>query len=410
MARRIRAANLETRSARLRLPISSKPVWVSIGHGLGIGYRRNQGPGTWNGRQADGKGGYHSLGVIAVADDYDTANGASIMDFWQAQDRIRALGLDARHGADGSKLLTVAEAVDAYAQDLQRRNGDVSNAARIRLHLPDSLAGKTVTLLVARDFKPWRDALVQAKLAPDTINRVNTCLKAALNLAADQDERIANRRAWETALAGIPDAGESRNTFVLEDAIRAVVASAYKVSSEFGLLTEVAACSGARVSQIARLEVQDVQVDRARLMMPTARKGRGRKRIDHHPVPIPADLAARLAELARERPAKAPLLVKLTGEPWRKSDHTRLFARAVKDAGLEEGITFYGLRHTSIARALLAGVPVRVVAANHDTSVAMIEKTYSRYIGEHSDTIARRGMLDLTEPPAANVVPLRERQ
>jgi integrase len=409
MARRIRSAHLETRTARLKLPVSKKPLWIRIGHGLGIGYRRNQGPGTWSGRQSDGKGGYETFGV-ATADDFDTANGASVMDFWQAQDRIRTVGLSVRDGDSGAKLITVREAIDAYALDLERRSGDIGNASRVRLHLPESLAGKTVALLVVRDFKPWRDALGRASLSPDTINRVNACLKAALNTAADHDERISNRRVWETALANIPDTGQSRNAFLSEDDVRAVVASAYKVSSEFGLLTEVAACTGARVSQIARLEVHDIQIDRARLMMPSARKGRGRKRVDRHPVPIPPSLAARLDAIGQGRPAQSPLLRKPSGEPWRKSDHTRLFARAAKDATLDERATFYSLRHTSIARALLAGVPIRVVAANHDTSVAMIEKTYSRYIGEHSDAIARRGMLDLSEPPSGNVVPLDQRR
>ena len=49
---------------------------------------------------------------------------------------------------------------------------------------------------------------------------------------------------------------------------------------------------------------------------------------------------------------------------------------------------------------------VRIVAVNHDTSVAMIERTYSRYIGDHSDALARAALLDTTEPSAAKVVPL----
>jgi hypothetical protein len=36
----------------------------------------------------------------------------------------------------------------------------------------------------------------------------------------------------------------------------------------------------------------------------------------------------------------------------------------------------------------------------------MIEKTYSRHIADHSDTIARRALLDLSEPADANVVTL----
>ena len=64
------------------------------------------------------------------------------------------------------------------------------------------------------------------------------------------------------------------------------------------------------------------------------------------------------------------------------------------------------LRHSSVVRQLIAGVPIRVVAVNHDTSIAMLEKTYSRYIGDHSDDLVRRALLQMEQPVGANVVPL----
>jgi hypothetical protein len=57
----------------------------------------------------------------------------------------------------------------------------------------------------------------------------------------------------------------------------------------------------------------------------------------------------------------------------------------------------YALRHSSIVRQILAGVPVRVVAAIHDTSVVMIERTYSRFIADHADALARGALLDAAE-------------
>jgi hypothetical protein len=70
-------------------------------------------------------------------------------------------------------------------------------------------------------------------------------------------------------------------------------------------------------------------------------------------------------------------------------------------------VTLYSLRHSSIVRALLAGVPIRVVAAQHDTSVPMLERTYSQHILDHSDTVARRALLDTAQLAATNVVALR---
>jgi len=228
-------------------------------------------------------------------------------------------------------------------------------------------------------------------------------------LAAQQDERMVSRSAWKIGLATIPDAHVSRYVILDEQAIRAVIATSYEQSEEFGLLVETSAVTGARVSQLARLEVQDLQHDRPdpRLMMPSSRKGRGQKKVSRRPVPIPISLAAKLRQAAEGKAPTEPLLTKASGDRWHKIDHARPFARAVTAAGLDRReVTIYALRHSSIVRQLLAGVPVRVVAVNHDTSIPMIERTYSRYIGDHADALARKALLDIGSAPNGNVVPI----
>ena len=70
----------------------------------------------------------------------------------------------------------------------------------------------------------------------------------------------------------------------------------------------------------------------------------------------------------------------------------------------------YCLRHSSIVRMLLRNVPIRLVASLHNTSVAMIEKHYSRYITEHSiDDITRAGLLSEPAPAGDNVVSIAGR-
>jgi integrase len=261
------------------------------------------------------------------------------------------------------------------------------------------LARKTVALLVApQEFRHWRDGLVRKGLAPSTVNRTCAAFQAALELSATQDPRITNQSAWRTGLTALPDAEQSRNVILPDDSVLAIISAAYAVSREFGLLVEVAAVTGARVSQLARLEVGDLQGDRsdARLMMPSARKGRGRKRIERRPVPIPVNLAM-LLKKAGCRGSEGPLLTKPNGEPWRHSDHRHPFERAVTRTRLDPGqVTIYALRHSSIVRQLLANTPIRVVATLHDTSVVMIERTYSKFISDHSDALSRRALLDTT--------------
>jgi integrase len=387
MPRKIRSAPLETRTARLKLPVAKKPIFVRIGPGVALGYRRNQSAGTWVVRCADGRGSNWTK-AIGVADDYD--DGGSTLSFWQAQDRARKL---AHKDGGGDKLQTVAEALAAYEADLRTRGGDAQNVARVLFHLPSSLAGKTVPLLTAKELRHWRDGLLK-ELKPPSVKRTCTVLKAALNLAANHDPRIQNRDAWRVGLASLPDAESSRNVILAEPDVVAIVRAAYKVDPELGLLVEVAAVTGARYSQIVGLLVGDLQDAKGapRLQMPTSKKGRGTKRIGRYPVPISQSLAAKLRS---NRPSDEPLLLH-RGIAWRPSEHRHPFLRAVSFAKIKQtGVTIYALRHSSVVRQLLAGIPIRVVGVNHDTSAAMIERTYSKHIGAHTDAMTRGALIDI---------------
>ena len=396
MARRVRASTLENRTARLKLEPRKKPYhFTIIAPGIAVGYRRCAGPGRWVLRAADGHGAYWT-DTIALADDHEPADGSTVCTFWQAQDKARIL---VRGESAGDRPATVENALDAYERDLATRGGLVANAAVVRRLIPSTLLARPVGLLTFRELRHWRDGLLDGRKA-SSVNRHCKSLKAALNLAASTDPRIGNAAVWRSALASLPDAHTARHVGLPERDVRKIVAAAYAVAPWLGLWTEVAATTGARPSQIARLDAGDLQEGRAdpRLMMPSSKKGRGRKRIERRPVPIPPSLAAKLRAAAAGRSPGDPLLFQDGGTRWRSAGHVKPFAQAAAQAGLA-GVTAYALRHSSIIRALLAGVPVRVVAAGHDTSVAMLEKTYSAFILDHSDSVSRRALLDLSVQP-----------
>jgi hypothetical protein len=282
MARSSRSALLETRSSRLKLTVAKKPVFVKIGPGLGLGYRRNQTAGTWVARVADGRGGNWTK-AIGIADDFDDVDGLT---FWLAQEKARALARGGETTA-AERATTVEDALAAYERDLGTRQADIANVQRVRKVLTATLRDKAVVLLTTRELRRWRDGLL-ARLAPASVNRTLHAFKAALNLAAATDERIITRRAWEAGLTSLPGAAKARNVILSQRAVRAIITAARQINHEFGMLIEVAAVSGARYSQIARLEVQDLQGNRdlPRLMMPRSRKGAGVKKITQYPVPI----------------------------------------------------------------------------------------------------------------------------
>jgi integrase len=408
MARRIRAPRLEARSNRLKLPIRKKPHdFTTIALGIAIGYRRCQGAGRWVVRCRSS--GAEWTDAFAIADDHEDADGEHILDFWQAQDKARAVarGQDANSGRPG----TVAEALADYEKDLIARAGNPFNARRVRSLLPASLLAKPVALLTARELKHLRDGLVAKGAKPQSVNRDLKGLRAALNLYAKHDHRVANATAWKHGLATLPGAHNHRNVILSDDQVRTLIAAAYAESDAVGLLIETAAVTGARVSQLARIEVADLQTDR--VMMPSSRKGKGVKKITRKAVPIPASLAAKLRAAAGKRDASEPLLLRADDKPWQPAiaDYRQPVINAVTKARLDpKTVRLYALRHSSIARQLLAGTPIRIVAVLHDTSVAMIEASYSALIHEAGDAIARRAVLDPAQPVADNVVALPGRR
>jgi hypothetical protein len=131
-------------------------------------------------------------------------------------------------------------------------------------------------------------------------------------------------------------------------------------------------------------------------------------------VPIAAELAKRLQMLTRDRVPTAPLLMRPVtarspGGRWKRSNQDDHFEEIVARCGLTDPdkITFGALRHSSIVRQIKTNVPIRIIAVNHNTSVAKIESNYSAFIGDHTDAITRAALLDASKPTAGNVVPIR---
>src|SRR5262249_15272659 len=410
MARRLRSPTLETRAARLRLKVRRKPYFVAVAPGISLGYRRNLGPGSWLVRCAEGQGGAWAQG-LSTTDEFAAARGDAVLDFWAAQVRAREL-VRGKH-ADASKPVTVAEALDEYERDLAIRGGLVGHVQRVRRLLTPALLQRPVGLLVMRELRRWRDGELARGLKPGTVTRTAKALKAALNYAAAQDPSIGNRSAWTIGLASLPDSHVARTDAVLTDAgVRAVVAACYAASERLGLLVEVLAVTGCRPVQASRLCVGDLQSDR--LLMPRSAKGRGQKRVERRPIPVPPSLVAKLRAAAGDRSSDAPLLQLPDGQAWlqtgQHSDYNRLFDSALAAAGLPRVVP-YALRHSSITRALQRGLPPRLVADAHDTGVAMLERNYAKYIADYSDAALRTAQIDL-DPTAADpvVVPLAPRR
>jgi integrase len=413
MARKIRNSTLESRSARLKLAIRRKPyTGVPLGRGKTLLYRRNQGNGRWVIKASDGHGDYWTK-AFADADDYADSDGDKVLGFFEAQDRARELARGDTSAVSAAPI-TIDGALEDYARDLAARDAGVYNARRPKAHLPGPLLATPVQLLDSKGLRRWRDGLL-GKIAPATINRTCNALRAAFELAAQHDRRIQNRDAWETGLETLPGAQRARNVVLSDAKTHALRAAAYAHDHALGLFVDTLATTGTRPSQAARLRVEDLRDHPPRLMMPKSAKGGGRnrsqKRLQRYSVPITPELARKLKQAAKGRAGDAPLLVRADGGSW-GDEPSNFYRKVVRPVVASIGedpdrVTVYSLRHGSIVRMLLANVPVRVVAALHNTSISQIERNYSAHITEFSDEVARVALL--SEPPPAVVVAIPRR-
>ena len=403
-----RLSPLQTPAGRARLVPRGKPYAVRLIPGVWLGYRAAQSrTGAWVVIAANGKGGRWQR-VLAHADDKLPSDGTAVLTYEQAALKARALARgDANAAAE--RPATISEALASYETDLTGRGANPYNAALVRTHLPQHLAEQPLSQVTAKQLRGWRDALIKGGMLPASCNRVCKPAKAAFNLQAKLDQRVAaNVQAWTVGLEALRGTVKAREAVLTDTQVQRVVAAAYDVSAAFGLYAQVHAEVGARSSQLARCVVGDLE--RNRLMVPASHKGRGNHKTDRTPVPLAPGLLARLKAAAAGRSTSAPLLTRTNGTAWRPeiADHRDPFERAARAAKLPAGTTAYSLRHSSIARALLRGLPAKIVADWHDTSVGQIEAHYGRFIKHHYDELVRGALLDTTPPsPVGKVVTLR---
>jgi integrase len=204
---------------------------------------------------------------------------------------------------------------------------------------------------------------------------------------------------------------------VLSDAdIRKLVKAAGAQDADSEALVLLLAATGSRLDQLARVTVADFQPGAQRIMVPVSNKGRGEKQITHVAVPLPEDVITRLGPLAGDRAGHEPLLLRWhhqqvagnaqTGmlsrwervdrRPWKDAgEMTRPWRTAVAAAGFPPGLVPYCLRDSSIVRGLRAGLPVRLVAAVHDTSASMIERHYGAFIVDATEDLLRRAVMSM---------------
>ena len=288
MARTVRNAKIDTRSARVKLTERREPYWTPISAGCAIGYRRGAKGGTWVARfrGEDGKQHYEALGA---ADDARDADGLTVYSFAQAQEVAREFFARkarqlAGHVAPADGQFTVADALDAYFADREQRGskglgqrprrredahparawrgrtGQAHHETHSRLAIGP---GDRAQAHPRRSPRRSRKAhaidvmdvdVVRARRA--TANRTLTVLKAALNHAY-HESRVASDEAWRK-VKPFREVDAPVVHFLSDDECRRIVNAC---DGAFRNIVKGALLTGCRYGELTRMRAGDFNAE-----------------------------------------------------------------------------------------------------------------------------------------------------
>jgi integrase len=381
---------IESPSARRRLRHRRQPYWQSLENKVHLGYRcwkrKRRDDGEWLLRRYVGDGRYR-VEAIGRADDVARADGTRVLSYEQAKAKARAM-----IGAVGgrSERLTVREAVADYIAAKQAAGQPVRDLiSRTGVHILPVLGDLVVADLTAAQLRKWLAAMAAApaqkrpkggepqfyaeptddegvRRRRSSANRVAGMLKAALSHAF-REGRVATDVAWRRVQPFRGVASARVRYLLVDEAQRLINAS----DPEFRPLVQAALQTGCRYGELIRLEVADFNPDGGTIAVRKSKTGKAR-----HVVLTPEGTDF-FASVCAGRGGHELMFRRTDGGPWRRSAQNLPMREAVTRANITPPISFHVLRHTWASLAVMAAMPLMVVARNLGHSdTRMVERHY----------------------------------
>jgi len=366
---------LASKIARQKLPNRDKPYFASLpGTGIQLGYRT--GSRTWLVRWwVDGREVQRSL--KCRADDLFPADGARIMSFRQA-----AMAALERIGEDSDvqlERLTVGQVFERYTKSRDAVGRDTWDSwIRYNKWIAPDFEHVLVVNLTRSLLTEWRDNVAKS-VKPATVNRTLTIFKACLKYGLEELEiPYSGMPIWK-ALRSLEVPNKARNRFLTPAQLgRLAMAS----DDDLRRLVLAATYTGARFGDLAALVCGDWDRSLQKVRIGNSKTNRPR----HVPVNMQA---VQFFDLLTDNGAREPdetLLVRATGDVWKKNTYRRQFLDASRRAGIDPPANFHMIRHSYASAMKLAGVDDTIIAsALGHASTRMVQDHYGHLEQTHMD-------------------------
>jgi integrase len=422
MARTVRNAKIDTRSARAKLPAKKSAYWVSISRGFAVGYRKGAKGGMWLAKVVDGE--FRREATLGPADDALDADGARVLDYAEAQAKARGW-LTSFHGESAPGPYTINRCLDDYIADYKRRGGKALDRLEITANafIRPQLGAGEIEALTAATIRQWHITIAEAparlrgrRIAeqqkvreldiadPNAVrqrrasaNRIFGVLKAALNLAF-REGHARSDDAWRR-VKPFREASAPKIRYLTHAEARRLVNACEPGSRP---LVQSALLTGCRYGEIVAFRVSDFDREAGTVSVLASKAGRPRH------VVLTEDGIALFERHVAGKLGAALIFPRPDGMPWGRSHQHRPLREACRRAGIDPPASFHILRHTYATHLLQAGAPLPVIAANlGHADTRMTERHYAHLVPSHVAQVIRATMpkLGLLEPSTVVLVP-----
>jgi integrase len=294
---------------------------------------------------------------------------------------------------DRSNMITVSEYARQWAAARPHRESTAARTATmIKTHIEATpLGSRRLVALRPSEVQAWATERSR-RLSPSTLRLVVGTLRSIFN-AAVRDLLVAHNPAVGLSL---PRHERERIVPLTVDQVRAL-AAAMPPRCQAMVITQ--AGLGLRLGELLALRLEDVDFLRRTVRVEWQTTVDGKHRVlpktprSRRTLPLPAVVADALAAHIAEWPSAADgsLFYTLHGLPHRHEYYgSRIFAPAVRKAGLPSGTTSHDLRHHYASVLLAAGESVVAVAERlgHENATLVLT-TYGHLLPDSEDRTRR---------------------
>lgn len=425
MGGKVKEVSIDRRDSRRKLTVRTEPYWRLMSEGEHLGYYRGTRVGKWVARfRRPGTTGGYLKTTLGEADDSEEADGERWLNFRQAQERARAWFAEvARSGRRPAGPYTVGDALDDYLKAF-RGKSLAKTKSRVESVIRPDLGAIEIAKLTKKQIDAWFTAKASSPSrlrtssraekpnlrvaeTPDalrrrqsTANRDLTVLKAALNYAFREREDIVSDDAWRR-VKPFEGADTAKLRYLSDDEARRLVNAC---EPSFRPMVQAALLTGARYSELASIEVRDVDLGARTVWLRETKAGK----------PRVAYLEGEGVELFTQaiagKKGTAPAFRRPDGERWGPSQQARPLIEACINGKITPPATFHDLRRTYGARMALRGVPMAVIAeALGHADERITRRHYAHLSPSHVADTVRAALTGMNIVQSSNVTKLKNK-